>query len=162
RELRGALLRRARCHDRPGAFAAPRLRQEPVRHRAEGDGLGGRAHGLRFRRQDHRAGAQPGARAAGPGRRAQERAAEPALSHHSVPAMPAISTTLPQRTISDLTKAFISSTDGLASGTRLSLAICSLASAVASTAFIASCSFATIAGGVFAGATTMNQPATSN
>src|SRR5215471_13767650 len=83
------------------------------------------------------------------------------ITNYSVPAIPAASTTLPQRTISDFTNAFMSSIDGVSSGNRLSLAICSLSAGVASTFLISVCSLATTAGGVFAGATTMNQPATS-
>src|SRR5581483_7909496 len=77
------------------------------------------------------------------------------------PAMPALVTMSPQRTISALTNFCISATGGVSSGMRLSLSICAVMSGSAITATSSLCSLSITGCGVFDGATIENQPATS-
>ena len=66
--------------------------------------------------------------------------------------MPASRTTLPQRTISDFTNSFSSSTLRFCNGRNPYLSVCSFTSGIASTAVISALSLSRIGRGVCAGA----------
>src|SRR5215471_18105505 len=81
-----------------------------------------------------------------------------AKTNYSDPAIPACCTTLPQRTVSDLTKSCSPSTDRFSKGSMPSLRISVSISGSARTSRSSPWSFATISRGVLPGATIMCQP----
>src|SRR5215472_10641127 len=80
------------------------------------------------------------------------------IAAYSDPAIPACCTTLPQRTVSDLTKSCSPSTDRFSKGSMPSLRISVSISDSARMSRSSAWSFATISRGVLAGATIMCQP----